>query len=99
MPQAWSKKDERQYQHVKQSELDKGRSEDRAEEIAARTVNKERRRENRTPNQTSEGTGNPNRSLENRAKRELYNRSQQLDIPGRSQMSKQELIRAIRKAS
>ncbi len=43
MPQnAWSPKRERQYEHVKESELDAGRSEDRAEEIAARTVNKER---------------------------------------------------------
>jgi hypothetical protein len=43
MPQnAWSPKRERQYEHIKESELDQGRSEDRAEEIAARTVNKER---------------------------------------------------------
>lgn len=39
----WSKKRERQYQHVKESELERGRSEDRAEEIAARTVNKTRK--------------------------------------------------------
>jgi hypothetical protein len=39
---AWSAKRERQYQHVKESELDSGRSEERAEEIAARTVNKQR---------------------------------------------------------
>ena len=43
MPQsAWSPKRERQYEHIKESELDAGRSEDRAEEIAARTVNKQR---------------------------------------------------------
>jgi hypothetical protein len=43
MPQsAWSNKRERQYEHIKESELDTGRSEDRAEEIAARTVNKQR---------------------------------------------------------
>jgi len=43
MPQrAWSKKRERQYEHIKESEKDQGRSEDRAEEIAARTVNKQR---------------------------------------------------------
>jgi hypothetical protein len=43
MPQsAWSDKRERQYEHIKESELDQGRSEDRAEEIAARTVNKQR---------------------------------------------------------
>jgi plasmid stabilization system protein ParE len=43
MPQkAWSPKRERQYEHIKESEEDRGRSEDRAEEIAARTVNKTR---------------------------------------------------------
>ena len=43
MPQrAWSSKRERQYEHIKESELDAGRPEDRAEEIAARTVNKQR---------------------------------------------------------
>jgi len=49
MPQqAWSDKDERQYEHVKESEKERGRSTDRAEEIAARTVNKQRREEGRT---------------------------------------------------
>ncbi len=43
MPQkAWSDKRERQYEHIKESELEQGRSDDRAEEIAARTVNKQR---------------------------------------------------------
>ncbi len=49
MPQkSWSKKRERQYEHVKESDLDKGRSEERSEEIAARTVNKERARKGET---------------------------------------------------
>ena len=48
MPKAWSKKDERQYEHVKQSERKQGRSTKRAKEIAARTVNKQRRRDGRT---------------------------------------------------
>jgi hypothetical protein len=47
---SWTKKDERQYEHVKESELDQGRSTDKAEEIAARTVNKQRRKEGRTKN-------------------------------------------------
>ncbi|MCB2413049.1 hypothetical protein LGT39_09365 [Demequina sp. TTPB684] len=42
MPEAWSDKRQRQYKHIKESELDRGRSEDRAEEIAAATVNKTR---------------------------------------------------------
>ena len=48
MPKAWSDKDERQYEHIKGSEQDDGRSKDRAEEIAAATVNKQRRKEGRT---------------------------------------------------
>jgi hypothetical protein len=46
-PKAWSDKDERQYRHVKESEKEHGRSEDRSEEIAARTVNKQRKKEGR----------------------------------------------------
>ncbi len=48
MPKAWSAKDERQYEHVKESEKKEGRSTARAKEIAARTVNKERKKEGRT---------------------------------------------------
>jgi hypothetical protein len=97
MPEAWSRKDERQYEHVKKSEKERGRSEERAEEIAGRTVNKTRREEGRTPNRTTQGTGNPSRSLEARSKEELYNRAKQLDIEGRSSMSKSELVKAIRR--
>lgn len=96
MPSAWSKKDEQMYEHIKDSSKDRGKSNDRAEEIAARTVNKHRREEGRTPNRKSEGTGNPNRSLEDRSKQELYNRAKSLDIAGRSKMSKSELAKAIR---
>lgn len=96
MPRTWSKKDERQYEHIKTSEKRRGRSNDRAEEIAARTVNKTRRHEGRTPNKSSSGTGNPRRTLEQRTKRELYNRAKQLHIEGRSSMRKGELIEAIR---
>ena len=99
MPKAWSRKDERMYEHVKDSERERGRSADRAKEIAARTVNKQRREEGRTPNRTTQGTGNPSRSLEARSKQELYNRAKELDIEGRSRMSKDELVRTIRKRS
>lgn len=98
MPEAWRDKDERQYQHIKDSQMEDGKSEDEAEEIAARTVNKQRREEGETPNKTSQGTGNPNTSLEERSKQELYNRAEELDIDGRSKMDKDELIEAIRKA-
>ncbi|MCA9628208.1 MAG: Rho termination factor N-terminal domain-containing protein [Myxococcales bacterium] len=96
MPKAWSNKDERQYQHIKSSAKKRGRSNDRAEEIAARTVNKQRRQEGRTPNRSTQGTGNPSTSLDSRTKQELYNRAKELDIEGRSQMSKAELVSAIR---
>jgi hypothetical protein len=97
MPQkAWSDKDERQYEHVKRSERERGRSPDRAKEIAARTVNKQRRSSGETANKTTQGTGNPNAPLEERTKRELYNRAAQLDVAGRSKMNKAELIAAIR---
>lgn len=100
MPKAWSDKDERMYEEIKKSSRDRGRSEDRAEEIAARTVNKKRREEGRTKSgrTTTSGTGNPNASLEERTKQELYNRAKELDIDGRSKMSKDELVRAIRQA-
>ena len=48
MPDSWSKKDERQYEHIKESYESRGRSGSKAEELAARTVNKERREEGRT---------------------------------------------------
>ena len=64
---SWTPKDERQYEHIKDSTRERGVSEDKAEEIAARTVNKRRREEGRTPNRRTQGTGNPNRGLESRA--------------------------------
>lgn len=95
MANAWSDKDERQYDHIRKSSRERGASEKRAEEIAARTVNKNRRKEGRTPNKTSQGTGNPNRPYAERTKRELYNIAQKMKIDGRSSMDKQELISAI----
>ena len=96
MPTAWSNKDERKYEHIKESAEERGMPEKRAEEIAARTVNKNRREEGRTPNKTTQGTGNPNKSLEARTVDELRNKAKELKIPGRSKMNKQDLVRAIR---
>lgn len=96
MPQAWSGKDERQYAAIRESNLDRGMGEDRAEEIAARTVNKQRRKEGRTPNKTTQGTGNPHLPYDERSKQELYNIAKRLKIEGRSSMSKSDLISAIR---
>ncbi|CAN5677057.1 hypothetical protein BH23GEM3_BH23GEM3_05180 [soil metagenome] len=94
---SWSRKDERQYEHIKESTQERGASEDRAAEIAARTVNKHRREEGRTPNRTTQGTGNPNRSLDDRSRNELYNRAKELGIEDRSKMKKDELVQAIRR--
>lgn len=102
MPQeTWSDKDERQYRHIKESSEERGKREDRAKEIAARTVNKRRREEGRTKSgkKTTSGTGNPNLPLEDRSKQELYNRAKELDLEGRSKMKKEELVRAIRRSS
>jgi hypothetical protein len=96
----------RQYEHVKESERDQGASEGRAEEIAARTVNKERARsgESRTRSRTStrdmssgrrggqrSGTSGPR----GRTRDQLYNEAKNLGIEGRSKMSKAQLERAV----
>jgi hypothetical protein len=96
----------RQYEHVKESERDQGRSEARAEEIAARTVNKERARagESRTKSRTStqdisSGRRGGQRSGTSRSKGrtrdQLYNEAKKLGIEGRSHMNKAQLERAV----
>lgn len=96
----------RQYEHIKESQLDQGRSEDRAEEIAARTVNKERARagESRERSRTStqdisSGRRGGLRSGTNRTKGrtrdQLYNEARELNIDGRSKMNKDQLQRAV----
>lgn len=97
MPSSWSNKDERKYEHIKEGYEERGKSEDTAEEIAARTVNKGRREEGRTPNSRTEGTGNPHHSLESRSKDELENRAKELHVKGASSETKDELVRDIRK--
>ena len=107
MPQkAWSNKRERQYEHIKDSAKDRGMSTDRAEEIAARTVNKERARagESRTRSRTStddmsssrrggrrSGTNRP----KGRTRDQLYNEAKKLGVSGRSRMTKSQLQRAV----
>src|SRR5438552_7416510 len=107
MPQqAWSAKRERQYEHVKESERNQGRSMKRAKEIAARTVNKERARtgEARESSRLSRtdmssgrrggkrsGTSGPR----GRTKEQLYQEAKRRDIRGRSKMTKAELEKAL----
>ncbi len=107
MPQiAWSDKRERQYEHIKESQKDQGRSEDRAEEIAARTVNKERARsgEAREASRSSiqdkssgerGGQRSGTKGPKGRTKQQLYNEAKQRGIKGRSSMTKGQLQRAL----
>jgi hypothetical protein len=95
----------RQYEHVKKSEKESGRSESRAEEIAARTVNKERARagESKTKSRSSttdisSGRRGGRRSGSGpggRTRDQLYNEAKDLKIPGRSKMSKKQLQSAV----
>jgi len=106
MPQnAWSDKRERQYEHIKDGLLDRGRDEDIAEEIAARTVNKERARagESRTASRSStedissgrRGGLRSHQGPGGRTYRQLYAEAQRAGIKGRSSMSKAELEQAV----
>jgi hypothetical protein len=106
MPQqAWTEKRERQYEHIKEGLLDRGRNEDTAEEIAARTVNKERARagEARTASRTStedistgrRGGLRSHNGSGGRTYDQLYNEARQRGVHGRSRMNKQELERAL----
>jgi hypothetical protein len=95
----------RQYEHVKKSEKEAGRSEERAEEIAARAVNKERARsgESRTASRAStQGRSASSRGGKRsgsgpggRTREQLYNDAKKLGIEGRSKMSKVQLQRAV----
>lgn len=96
MPE-WSAKDRRKYEHIKESSEKRGVPTDRAKEIAGRTVNKGRREAGETPKKTTMGTGNPNLPLEERKVDELRNIASNLNVHGRSEMRKDELIQAIRR--
>jgi hypothetical protein len=103
--QSWSAKRERQYDHIKKELLDKGDSEDLAEEIAARTVNKERARagESRTASRTSvndlssgrRGGLRSHQGSGGRTRDQLYEEARRRGIKGRSAMSKAQLERAV----
>jgi hypothetical protein len=107
MPQqAWNTKRERQYKHIKESIKERGASEDKAQEIAARTVNKERARSGEAESSSRlsrtdmssgrrgglrSGTKRP----KGRTKEQLYNEAKRMGIEGRSRMTKQQLQRAV----
>jgi hypothetical protein len=103
--QAWSKKRERQYEHIKEGLRERGEDEDTAEEIAARTVNKERARsgEARQASRSSvddissgrRGGLRSHRGSGDRTRDQLYNEAKAKNIKGRSKMNKAQLERAV----
>src|SRR4051812_14436826 len=106
MPQkAWNAKRERQYEHIKEGLRDRGTGEDKAEEIAARTVNKERARSGEAEQKSrtsvedlSSGRRGGLRSHKGSGGRtydQLYNEAKQKGIQGRSKMNKSQLERAV----
>jgi hypothetical protein len=106
MPQAWSAKRERQYEHIKDSVKEQGGSTKKAKEIAARTVNKERARsgEARTSSRLSRedmssgrrgGLRSGTRGEKGRTRDQLYNEAKKMGIEGRSKMNKDQLERAV----
>src|SRR5713226_5465994 len=102
---AWSPKRERQYKHIKESLEERGTGEDKAEEIAARTVNKDRARagEARRASRTStkdisssrRGGLRSHRGPGGRTRDQLYAEAKRKNVPGRSQMTKAQLERAV----
>jgi len=104
-PRAWSDKRERQYDHIKDSLEDRGYDDDTAEEIAARTVNKERARagESKTASKTStddlssgrRGGLRSHKGAGGRTYDQLYEEAKDKNVRGRSKMSKKELERAV----
>ncbi|MFE6401006.1 plasmid stabilization protein [Streptomyces alboflavus] len=106
MPAGANRKRERQYEHVKESAKKRGESTKRAEEIAARTVNKERARsgESRTASRTStkdsksasqRGGERSHKGAQGRTKDQLYAEAQRKNVKGRSSMNKAELAKAV----
>jgi plasmid stabilization system protein ParE len=106
MPKEWTDKQEREYQHIVDSEKDQGRSTKRAKEIAARTVNKERAQKGQTKTASRSSTDDMSsskrggrRSATNRAKgrtkAQLYNEARRRGVKGRSSMNKDQLRRAV----
>ncbi|MFF2144748.1 plasmid stabilization protein [Kitasatospora sp. NPDC058190] len=105
MPRGSSPKRERQYEHIKDSALERGESEKRAKEIAARTVNKERARhgESKTASRSSvkdissskRGGQRSHSGSQGPTKEQLYNEAKKRNIHGRSKMNKKELEHAL----
>ncbi|MFI0943957.1 plasmid stabilization protein [Streptomyces sp. NPDC021020] len=106
MPAGSNSKRERQYEHVKESARRRGESAKRAEEIAARTVNKERARSGEAHSSSKTSTGDPKSASQRGGQRshtgargptrdQLYEEARKKNVEGRSQMNKEQLRRAV----
>ena len=105
MPKAWSAKRERQYEHIKDSVKKRGKSEKVAEEVAARTVNKERAQHGEAKHASAQslrdtpapkrGGQRSHRGEGGRTRDQLYEEAKDLGIEGRSKMDKAQLLRAV----
>jgi len=105
VPEAWSNKRERQYEHIEQGLEDRGRSTKTAKEIAARTVNKERARSGEAARASRTSTEDMSSSRrggqrshsgsQGRTKDQLYQEAKAKNVKGRSSMSKAELEKAV----
>jgi hypothetical protein len=108
-PEEWTDKEERQYRHIRDQARERGTGKDRAEEIAARTVNKERARKGRTKTASRTSTKDMSSSKrggqrshsgpKGRTKDQLYQEARKKNIKGRSKMNKAELERALKRRS
>lgn len=96
MTQVWSKKREEQHRAIRDRMHDNGAAMDRVEEIADRVENKQRRFVGEIESAATRGTGNPDTRLDMLTKDELYSIARQYDLEGRSKMTKDKLISAIR---
>src|SRR4051812_48812709 len=105
MPRAWNAKRERQDEHIKEGLEDRGRSEDVAEEIAARTVNKERARSGEAKESSRTATDDISSSRRGglrshsgsggRTRDQLYSEARKKNVKGRSKMNKAQLAKAV----
>ena len=107
MPKAWTDKQEREYQHIQDSERSRGASTKRAKEIAARTVNKNRAQSGRTRTASRStiqdmspqrrGGQRSHSGAQGPTYEQLYNEARQRRIDGRSKMNKSQLAHALGK--
>ncbi|MER7812270.1 MULTISPECIES: hypothetical protein [Streptomyces] len=106
MPAGSSRKRERQYEHIKESAEKRGASEERAKEIASRTVNKERARSGEAKSASKTSTRDPKSASQRGGERshsgaqgptkdQLYEEAKKKNVEGRSTMNKQELREAL----